>query len=103
MSKAAGIPSYYPLRATGDTEAVLAQDEELGLLHAYVQMYLMRSGRVRSALRILGERLAFRHFETTLALIIEDVLEHPDTTLASYQVLGPDLLEAFKERFARQS
>ena len=103
VRKAAGIPAYYPLRATGDTEAVLAQDEELGLLHAYIQMYLMRHGRVRATLRVLGERLTFRHFETTLALLIQDALDNPDTTLASYQVLGPEALEAFKESLRGRS
>jgi hypothetical protein len=99
VSKTTEVPSSYPLRAIGDVEAVLINDEDLNMLHAYIQLYMMRKGRVRSTLGTVGERLIFRSFPQTLAFYIERVLAEPDDTLASYTVLGPDGLAQFAETF----
>ena len=98
--KAAEIPSSYPLRAVGLTERSLATDDGVNVLHAYVQLFMLRLGRVRSIISVVAERLAFRDFDQTLALYIERVLAEPDTELAAYQLLGQDGLEAFAETFA---
>lgn len=99
VSKSNDIPGFYPLRAISMVEGALIGDDSLNVLHAYVQLYLMRRGRVRSALGVVGERLVFRSFERTLAAYIEQILKEPDSELAAYQVLGPDALAEFARRF----
>ena len=94
------IPDAYCLRAVGLVERSLATDEGVNLLHAYIPLFLMRLGRVRSILSVVAERLAFRDFDTTLATYIEHVIAEPDTELTSYQLLGEDGLAAFAERFS---
>jgi hypothetical protein len=98
--KAPEIPGSYPLRAVGLTERSLATDDGVNVLHAYVQLFMLRIGRVRSIISVVAERLAFRDFDQTLALYIERVLAEPDTELAAYQLLGQDGLAAFGETFA---
>lgn len=95
------IPSSYPLRTISMVEKVIGGDDSLNTLHAYVQLYMLRSGRIRATLRIVGERLAFRQFDETLAVYIEQVLREPDTSLTAYQVAGPDALGEFAERFSQ--
>ena len=58
---------------------------------------MMRKGRVRSTFGVVGERIAFRSFECTLAAYIATVLAEPDDQLASYQVLGPEGLAEFAD------
>jgi hypothetical protein len=94
------IPSQYPLGAVGRAEYVLVNDEELNILHGYIPFFMMRNGRVRSTLRVLGERLAFRSFHRTLACYLGQVLRQPDEELVSFQVLGQERLDAFAEAFA---
>ena len=94
------IPAGYPLRAVGLTERSLATDEGVNVLHAYVPMFMMRLGRVRSILSVVAERLAFRDFDRTLAIYIERVLAEPDTDLTAYQLIGEEGLAAFAERFS---
>jgi hypothetical protein len=102
IEKSSGIPGAYPMRAISKVENVLATDDDLDILHAYVQLYLMRTGRVRATLGVVGERLAFRSFDRTLAAWVERVLKTPDTELASYQLLGPDGLARFAAAFAEE-
>jgi len=97
--KSEAMPAYYPLRAVGRVERSLATDESLGLLHAYVPMFMLRLGRVRATLQVVAERLAFRDFDRTLALYIETVLAETDEDLIAFQMLGADGLLSFAERF----
>ena len=98
--KAEGLPSFYSTRAIGRLQRSLASDDGLDVLHAYVQLYMMRLGRVRATLAPLGERLAFRSFDETLALYIARVFADPDDDLIAYQVLGEERLASYAERFA---
>ena len=93
------IPSYYPLRAIAGVEYEIANDDSVGVLHAYVQMYMMHIGRIRSTLGILGERLAFRSFDKTLAIYLGTIVDEPDTDLISFQVLGEEAWAAFVSRY----
>lgn len=97
--KSADVPSSYPSNAISAVEAALINDASLNIVHAYIQLYMMRKGRVRSTLGIVGERVAFRSFDETLARYLALVLEEPDDKLASYQVLGADELARFAEAF----
>lgn len=93
------VPSQYPLSAVGRAEYLLVNDEGIDILHAYIPLFMMRNGRVRSTLRVLSERLAFRSFDKTLAAYVEQVLGEPDEELVSFQVLGQDRLDAFSAEF----
>ena len=97
------IPSAYPLRAMSDVEHELTNDDSLGILHAYVPFFMLHTGRVRSTLGVVGERLAFRSFDRTLVAYVDRILQEPDESLISYGVLRDDRLQAFAERFRRDS
>jgi hypothetical protein len=99
VTKSTDTRSYYHSRAIGLTERAIAADEGVGVLHAYVQLFMMRMGRIRSVLGVLAERLAFRDFDTTLQFYIEKLLTEPDDSLVAYQILGEEGLAAFAERF----
>ena len=99
ITKAASIPTYYPNRAIGLTERSLASDETVDILHAYVQLFMMRMGRVRSILAVVAERLAFRDFDATLKLYIDKILSEPDDALVAYQMMGAEGLATFANRF----
>lgn len=99
VTKSDDIPDAYHSSAESRLEAVLAQDDDLSILHAYIPLFAMKSGAVRSTLGLLGERLIFRQFDRTLALYVERILAEPDESLASYKMLGPEALEAFRVEF----
>lgn len=99
VQKNADIPSYYPLNAMSHAESFLAVDDELDVLYSYNPVFTWKIGLVRATLGVIAERLSFRDFAKTLELYVEKVLATPDPELASYQVLGPEGLAAFEERF----
>jgi hypothetical protein len=99
VEKSAEVPSYYPMAATAGAEEFLATDDSLNVLYAYVQLYTMKIGVVRTTLGLLAERLSFRSFDRTLVAYVEKILAEPDTGLASYQVMGPEGLASFGARF----
>lgn len=99
VTKTNEIPTAYPSSAVAEVEAALINDDSLNVVHAYIQLYMMRKGRVRSTLGIAGERVAFRSFDKTLARYISQIIDEPDEQLASFQLAGPDALEVFAKRF----
>lgn len=94
IDKTTEFESYYSSRAVSETEYSLVHDEELDVLNAYIPLFALRKGRVRMTLNIVGERLAFRSFDKTLALYAEHVFENPDQTLASYP--GDDAVKRYR-------
>jgi len=99
IDKGADIPEYYFMAALAGAEAALATDDDVNILYALVELFTMRDGVTRSALRILAERLSFRSFDRTLVPYVESVLSNPDTELPSYQMVGPEKLDAFAAHF----
>jgi|GEM_PF-1029625 len=85
LEKSNEFPEYYCLRAIATAERGLGLDEGMNVLHAYIPFFTMRLGRVRATLLSLGERLAYRSFDVTLAAYLERVLATPDTSLGTYQ------------------
>ncbi len=94
------VPHINMITAEAYLESVLATDESLNVLHAYVPLMAMRIGAVRATLAVVSERLVYRDIDKTLALYIEGVLREPDATLASYQLLGPRALDSFTADFS---
>ena len=97
------IPNSFALAAESRVEQTMASDESADLLHAYIPLFGMRSGAARSAVNLLSERLVFRDLEHTLVMYLERLLAEPDAGLASYQVVGPEALEAFGVAFAKDA
>ncbi len=100
ISKNPDYPASYSLAAEARVEEIISNDDGLNMLHAYTPLFAMKSGAVRSVLRLLGERLTFRDFERTLAAYVQRVLDEPDTELPSYTAMGPDALAEFATAFA---
>lgn len=94
------VPSYYPLRAIANVEAALVADGRLNVLHSYIQLYMLRKGRVRSTLGVVGERLAFRSFDETLGLYLRRVAAEPDQELIELVGVEASVLDAFAESLA---
>jgi hypothetical protein len=99
VTKNPDFPSSFSLAAESRIEETISNDNGLNMLHAYIPLFAMKSGAVRSALTLLGERLTFRDFDLTLAAYVEKVLASPDSDLASYGVMGPEALAAFSAAF----
>jgi hypothetical protein len=99
VKKNGDIPSYYSLNAMSHAESYLAVDDELNVLYSYNPVFTWKIGLVRSTLGVIAERLSFRDFAKTLEMYVAKVLASPDRELASYQVLGPERLADFEERF----
>lgn len=100
VEKDPALPNSYGLAAESRVEETVSSDQELNVLHAYIPLFGMKDGAVRSMINILGERLIWREFDHTLAAYIERVLAEPNETLTSFQVMGPEVLGAFSEAFA---
>lgn len=99
VDKSTDIPSYYHLRAIGHLESMLINDERLNLLHAYIPLFTLRRGRIRSTLGVIAERLAFRSFDQTIAALVERILAEPDPELPSFDAVKGEVLDSFAARF----
>lgn len=84
LEKSNEYPEYYCLRAIGSVERSFGRDTGMGVLNAYIPFFTMRLGRVRATLLSLGERLAYRSFDLTLAAYLQKILAAPDDSLATY-------------------
>ncbi len=100
VDKSPDIPSYYPLRAIGNVESMLINDDALRVLHAYIPLFTLRRGRIRSTLAVVAERLAFRSFDQTLAVLLERVLARPDESIPSYAEAAGGPLDTLAERLS---
>jgi hypothetical protein len=96
----AELPPSYSLQAVAAVEHAIVQDPSLNLVHAYIQLAMMRMGRVRAILQMVSERVAFGRLDKTISAWTERVLDEPDTTLETYEALGSDRLGQFAQEFA---
>jgi hypothetical protein len=96
----AELPPSYGLEAVAHVEETMIRDESLNLVHAYIQLAMMRMGRVRAILQVVSERLVLRGFDKTITAWVERVLAEPDTTIGGYEALGAERLSAFGDSFA---
>ena len=100
ITKNTDYPASFSVAAEARVEHTICNDNVLDVLHAYIPLFTMKTGTVRSALTLLAERLTYRDFDLTIAAYVERVLADVDTNLPSYQVMGPEVLEAFSSAFA---
>ncbi len=97
------LPPSYALSAVGDVEHEIVSDDSLNLVSGYVQLAMMRMGRIRAILQIASESVAFSRVDRTIAAWVKQILAEPDTTLDAYLALEPDALTAFVRSFEDDS
>ena len=82
--KPSNIPSYYPRSAMTTALRALGAGSETGLLPVYVQLIMMRKGRIRGTLSSLAEMLVARSIDTTIARYAHRALSEPDAFLPAW-------------------
>lgn len=95
VTKSNEIASFFHTFAQSDVEQRMLVDDTLGMLPCYVQLYMARVGRIRSALNVLAERLATRSFELTLAELARTIASEPDTDLPAWKEMDPAAWQEF--------
>lgn len=99
VDKNGEIHNYYFVGAQSTSEEALIRDDSLNVLPVYVQLFMMRSGRVRAAMNTLAERIATRSFDRTLAAWVREIIASPDTELPESSLMGPEAWDAFVTAF----
>ena len=100
VSKSEDIPDFYTRIPLAETLTVLSDNEDLDLLAAYVPFFMMRHGRIRSALEMLAEKLAMTSIGVTLAEYSKAALSDPDPELLEASGLSREEALALAERFS---
>jgi hypothetical protein len=79
----------------------LGAESETELLPIYVQLIMMRKGRIRGTLSALAEVLVARSIDTTIARYAHRALSEPDTLLPEWEAMQEfdvgDMLRGFDE------
>jgi len=99
LEKSDQIKGQFHRAALISAEETLIHDEDLNVLHAYVQLFSARIGRVRSVLNVVAERVALRSFDRTLAVLVERVLAEPDSALLEFGEFGASAWASFVAEF----
>jgi hypothetical protein len=94
------VPDYYRRLAVSEVVYTTTDNDEVGLLVANVPFPLFTAGKVRSALQILGERLAGATFGRTLGMYTATALQEFDVSLPEASRLTPEQLDVLRTRFA---
>lgn len=100
VRKAPDLAHTFPITAVARAESVLAVDDSLNILHAYIPLMNARVGLARATLTVVAERMVYRDVAKTLACYLKRVLAEPDDSLASYLVMGAERLDEFSARFS---
>jgi hypothetical protein len=98
--KSSKLPAYYPRSAMTTVLREFGTGSETELLPVYVQLILMRKGRIRGTLSALAELVVARSIDTTIARYARSCLEEADTSLPEWQEVEAldvaDLIAAFE-------
>lgn len=82
--KSSTLPSYYSRSAMTTALRELGAGTESGLLPVYVQIIMMRKGRIRGTLSSLAEMVVARSIDVTIARYAYGCLSEPDTALGEW-------------------
>jgi hypothetical protein len=85
--KPSDVPAYYPRSAMTTLLRELGEGSETGLLPVYVQLIMMRKGRIRGTLSALAELVVARSIDTTIARYAHRALGEPDTSLPEWDAV----------------
>jgi len=94
-------PSFYHRAALIHAEKALINDDDLNILPAYVQLFVARMGRVRSAMNVVAERLSMRAFNQVLVAWVGRIVGEPDQALLEESGAAGEPWERFKEEYAK--
>ncbi|MDF1542767.1 MAG: hypothetical protein RQ731_07855 [Anaerosomatales bacterium] len=98
--KSSTLPAYYPRSAMTTTLRELGEGSETGLLPVYVQLIMMRKGRIRGTLSALAELVVGRSIDLTIARYAQRALSEPDALLPEWNDVAAldvaDLLDRFE-------
>lgn len=97
--KSSNLPSYYPRKAMTTILRELGAESDSGLLPVYVQLIMLRRGRVRGTLSALAEMVVARRIDTTIARYACRALSEPDATLSEWSAVAELDTAALIERF----
>ncbi|HET6497869.1 MAG TPA: hypothetical protein VFH17_02290 [Coriobacteriia bacterium] len=97
--KSSSLPAYYPRGAMTTVLRELGAESGSGLLPVYVQLIMMRKGRVRGTLSALAEMVVARRIDTTIARYTRRALGEPDTALSEWAAVCDLDVASLAERF----
>jgi hypothetical protein len=86
--KSSDLPAYYPRSAMTTVLRELGAESETGLLPVYVQLIMMRKGRIRGTLSALAELVVARSIDLTIARYAHRALSEPDTSLPEWEAVS---------------
>ncbi|MBW6468550.1 MAG: hypothetical protein K0B85_05255, partial [Coriobacteriia bacterium] len=81
------LPSYYPRSAMTTVLRELGEGSQTGLLPVYVQLIMMRKGRIRGTLSSLAEMVVARSVDTTIARYAHHCISEPDPHLPEWSAV----------------
>lgn len=89
--KPSDVPAYYPRSVMTTLLRELGAGSQTGLLPVYVQLIMMRKGRIRGTLSALTELVVARNIDTTIARYTSQALADPDTSLEEWSSVKGDV------------
>lgn len=99
VDKSGEIHNYYFVGAQTVSEEALIRDDSFNMLPVYIQLFMMRTGRVRAAMNTLAERIATRSFDQTLAAWVREIIASPDTDIPESSLMGQEAWDEFVAAF----
>lgn len=96
--KPSELPAYYPRSAMATVLHELGSESETGLLPVYVQLGMMRKGRIRGTLSSFAEMVVARSIEVTLARYTHACISDPDGSLPEWVAVAAQDQEALLAR-----
>jgi hypothetical protein len=85
VRKSATVPTYYNMAGVAETTFALGDNDEIDVLGLYLPLVQMKTGRIRSAVSGIAERMAEDQFDRTLAVYTAALLAEPDESLPEYE------------------
>lgn len=102
VTKSKRLPDYYTRISLSEVLGTVPSCPEINVLIAYVPFVSMRTGRIRSALDALAEKVAGYNFGTTLGYYVAHAFASPDDGLLEEAGLAPNAAVGLAERFASE-
>jgi hypothetical protein len=85
VRKSPTVPTYYNMAGVAETTFTLADNDEVDVLGLYIPLVQMKTGRIRSAVNAISERMAEDQFDRTLAIYTAALLAEPDESLPEWE------------------
>jgi hypothetical protein len=96
--KPSELPAFYPRSAIAAVLYELGSESETGLLPVYVQLGMMRKGRIRGTLSSFAEMIVARSIDVTLARYTHACVAEPDESMPEWAAVAAQDVEALLGR-----